>query len=716
MGRIIFFFMILNAIIPTLVKAVSLTPEGMAVLNTTKLTHVDLDGDGKIDVIRSFDSDGFNIKTISLIHSHQPFIMSKWHYSYLPKVFSGEMRLYSSGQPELESGKLLEKHSIIYDGYDRITSENHEYAQAKRKVDIRYVDFLKTVITSELRQDQWLEIKREQHLSLDSYKSVGELSQERAAVRTSVRTEYAECLANRPSGDGRVLTNCQDLLQTDMIRNAELFARNYTLLTCKTGETIYTPSGFRIDTASCSDPQEIENIQKALREVTEKRFTCLAQINPRFVDDCLTRSLIPERPRIRCGHGMGQMTPQEQQDVDNACQTEQGDKKMLCMHDVRESGQADRYAEQFCKDASTAAKKQECKTTAITFYNTTNGFAWEAKPGDFFLTGLDPMLTRMSRKPLSSPMGYYEKSKLVDVIFHEILHTCGHDGGPGHNHPHYNDDVYGCTALCSGKRGQITREGCQQCLNVTQNPQNATGTNANFCNQFSKDDVLSSLRRARELHETIIRDCLGQKSDQHFCARILSNLNLLERYKNTCNMANKPNPPPDTLAEMAFNAAFDVYTTKLTAWNKSCIAKLESHIGTLLFEASAKADSMDEIATAITGTGDEDQGGTFKVKRNAAGNLEITDRIEVMLEGGDDIIRDTAVAAFCSELRALPTSNADTAYQTLKTKWETRADKFRFSASRTAAGVDLIPPVLGREHSSAATVGEAQTRCQLFGR
>ncbi|MBI2520794.1 MAG: hypothetical protein HYV97_10270 [Bdellovibrio sp.] len=716
--RILYVYIVVIVMAPVLGHAISLTSEGMEVLNTTKLTHIDLDGDGKIDLIRAFDSDGFNIKDLILIHSRQPFIMSKWHYSYMPKIFNGETLLYTSDNPELEIGKQLEKHSIIYDGFDRIKSETHQYLEAKKKIEIVFSDLEKTIITSELRQGQWVEVKSEQSLSLDAYKTVGQVEQERQAMRTLVKREYVDCLAHRPSGDGGNLTNCQSLVEMDMIRNAALFARNYALLTCKTGDTIYTPSGFRIDTASCSDPQEIENLQKALREVTEKRFTCLAQINPRFVDDCLTRSLIPERPRIRCGHGMGQLTPQEQQEADITCQNDSGDAKKWCYHGLRESEQPRRYAEQFCRDASTPAKKSECMATAIRFYNSTNGFAWEAKPGDFFLTGLDPMVTRMQRKPLSAPMGFNEKSSLVDVIFHEILHTCGHDGGPGHNHPHYNDDVYGCTALCSGKKGQITREGCQQCLNVTQNPQNATGTNSTFCNRFSKEEVLSPIRKARELHERIMKDCDKEKVVDIHCANVLTEINNIDRFKNICNMATKPNEPVAAFgkSDETLEREQKAYETRLAEWSKGCVAKFESHIAGLIFKANEKAEDADEVLVAITGMGDQDQGGSFKVKRNAAGNLEITDQIEVTLDIGSDLMRDTAVAAFCSELRTLATTNPENAYNSLKTKWETKGNKFRFQSYRNKDGIDVIPPVLARDHSSAATFTEAQTRCQNFGR
>jgi len=703
---------------PTIVEAVYLTAPGMNVLNTTKLTHVDLDGDGKIDLIRQFDSDGFHIKQLLLIKSRQPFIISKWSYSYLPKVFSGETLLYASENYEGKVGKQLEKHTIIYDEFDHIASEAHDYLLTQIKINISYINFDKTTVTSQLRQGQWVEIKREKSFSLDAYKTVAQAAQERRAVRTLVRDEYANCLANRPSGDGLPLANCQSLLGMDMIRNVELFSHNYALLTCKIGDTIYTPSGFRIDTASCSDPQEIENLKQALREVTEKRFTCLAQINPAFVDDCLTRSLIPERPRIRCGHGMGQMSAQDRQQADDACQSDQGDIRTACYFSQRESGQTQRYAEQFCQDASTAASRRECIATATQFYNSTNGFAWEAKPGDFFLTGVDPMKTRMSRKPISGPMRFYEKSKLVDVIFHEILHTCGHDGGAGHNHPHYNDDVYGCTALCSGKRGQVTREGCQQCLNVTQNPQNATGTNGPFCQQFAKDEVLSSLRFARELHERIMQDCSPEKVTDLDCGDVLTQINAIDRFKNICNMTAKPHEPPIVAgqSDQAFEAAQHSYEERLMVWNRGCVANFESHIAGLIFNASQAADDTHEIATAITGVGDQDQGGAFKVKRNAAGNLEVTDRIEVLLEGGSNIMRETVVSAFCSELRALPQSDNQSDYAALKSRWETKAAKFRISAFRNKAGVDIIPPILGREHSAASTFTEAQSRCQLFGR
>lgn len=78
-------------------------------------------------------------------------------------------------------------------------------------------------------------------------------------------------------------------------------------------------------------------------------------------------------------------------------------------------------------------------------------------------------LTLMGMTPGSAHMHGMANSQqaLASTVMHEMMHLAGHCQGAEHNSYRFDDEVFGCTALCSKHRTEkkmTTKEGCERCI------------------------------------------------------------------------------------------------------------------------------------------------------------------------------------------------------------------------------------------------------------
>lgn len=527
--------------------------EMMTSLNASKFTHVDLDGDGKADVVRQWKANGHDLKTIKYIDRTQtPSVWEVVDFTKKPYQVTRKVQAL-----KIVMGAETADQDIL------ISTSHYDWNGGLLKTEIlsdpENKNWTKKIVTT--REDMFL-VRKEFSKSgsqwkVDNEEKTFSLFLQRA--NNEFEEKYVNCLKEK-NIDANL--DCSNFVRANVIENFVNIASKYTQLTCQAGDEIFTPSGFRVDAASCGNsPAAMNKIKNAVRKVTEENMKCLAALNPEFAADCAA-AFQEKRPKVFCAQGYTSGSRTVEDFANKLCEGRSGS----CQSDMRQ------------------------------MYQVTGGFYDGGLPNNLYLTGDDPN----RRDP---PWNASSEKQLVSTLFHEMLHSCGHDGGRYHNHPHFNDEVYGCEALCGGDASRLTREGCQSCFsarasrrglrrqywpphrNVAQARRQKT-KDRNYCNQFPKEAVLRNLTFAMDLR-TVLMPC-DLNSDGSECAIELRNQLATDRFKNLCNGLDLGNQNQ----------------------RERCISKFKVKTGKMILEASKAVNGDPEElakAMAVVATGNNNR-------------------------------------------------------------------------------------------------------------
>ena len=531
----------------------------------TRLTHIDLDRDGRVDVVREFKPNG-ELKSFSMIQYREGGVrlVEENDLSQLP--WQSTMNVFRKNSSIDGEGQLVESIIKKFDPFGRLTFYEHEYNEMLNdspdiKMTTAFVNE-ETVETTYRRQaGQWVKVEENR---LPRF-----LHQSNLSIPSQ---NYADCLTANGRGN---IQECEQYAGIDPIGEFSSFAARYSNLNCVRDQELFSPSGFRVDLASCTRPASTlielgpgpsggrqqrpvrsarDILDQAMRNVTEERMACLATLNPEFARDC-TAAMLEKRPQIVCANGM----------INNA---------------LSGSGM-ENYQNAVCA-GRTGRALTSCRANAVTMLRGTAGFYDSSIPNNLYLTSIDPTLTTdwTDRK----------QDELESTLFHEMLHSCGHPGGSNHNHPHFNDEVYGCEAMCGGSMTRLSKEGCLACVSkrsrvasrrlaVWPPATNATEHSARrasdreFCNQFPSESVLQPIGIAYDSLSFLTQECNGRGVESSDC------------YKNLVTfLSNDGNRAVCGTIPSASSAA-------TTEWRNTCIRNIT-------------ARNADRILAAINGDGE----------------------------------------------------------------------------------------------------------------
>lgn len=258
----------------------------------------------------------------------------------------------------------------------------------------------------------------------------------------------------------------------------------YTNTHCQSGNDLRLGNVLRVDLRSCNTRDAQDAIRAATRSLagTDGMLSCMQALNPNMAAKMITRLTSEgEPPRIRCAGDSGRLDLERE----------------LCPEGA---GTSD-------------ADRQACLSLARSLRNRTGGFHTNSRPNDIFLTADDPVLNESTRTIDVGDSGAATAAAglnpvLAGTIFHELIHACGHSGGPHHNEPHFGDEVYGCSAICGGDTRALTEEGCSACLRAEGNSLPRSHVRAQ-CGQFPPAEPMRKLRTAESI-VTLIDRCDSQ--------------------------------------------------------------------------------------------------------------------------------------------------------------------------------------------------------------
>jgi len=545
----------------------------MLLLLQSKLTHFDSDGDGEVDVIRKYDKDGFNLKTIYFIDQTEDAQVQleriKFEYNPIAQESSTWLltrqeflRFKQNIDNEhllLSLGKIIHKESQMMHPLGYIQSRETTKWDDENKIFIKtQVNFYGTFYSEKFfhqTKNNW------RLVSVQNFPRFLINPSELKNKLTSIGQQYVDCLAKKdPVG----LHHCESVALTDPIAKFTELAPHFATLTCVQDETVFSPSGFRIDINSCSTPDSRQRLELASRKVTEEKMKCIAQINPNFARDC-TKAFLLKRP------------------------------KFICVQSKINSDGFDSYANLFC---SSSNDKTNCREKIEKITKISSGFYDNVRPNEIYLTGIDPTVPNWTK---------HHSKVLETTIFHEMLHSCGHPGGKYHNHPQMDDDVYGCDALCGGNTATLSEEGCIACVTSSKKSEEskkAIKNDKEFCQQFPKEIVLRHLLQAR-LMEEAIKNCPNNALETKACLDKIQETIFKEHLSDLCGKK----PKAEDFASLD--------------WRQSCINKIRLKMAQEIREAGKVAqktrpeDLMNAMAILALGSSNR-----FLTKRDKQGKLQ----------------------------------------------------------------------------------------------
>lgn len=200
------------------------------------------------------------------------------------------------------------------------------------------------------------------------------------------------------------------------------FMHNAATTQCTSGTTIKSGLGFLIDAQSCSSDEQIREITEAIETMyTDQNIRCLMTINRTMMRDLLA-TIQRNQPRIVCGGSMAR--------------------------------------EEFHNYSCSTNRTDACIQNADNLINQAGAFQ-AVGSNDLVLMGMTPGAAYYESVPQNT-------QALASTVMHELMHLAGHcQDATVHNSNRFDDEVFGCTALCSNHRLEkkmTSREACQRCI------------------------------------------------------------------------------------------------------------------------------------------------------------------------------------------------------------------------------------------------------------
>ncbi len=419
----------------------------------TKYTPIDMNNDGTPDVSRTFVY-GELVRVSYSYPMTEAGTEEVWQLS--PNKTWTELTIYKHRLP---ISRVIEQYTD--ETRDKILKvENYWQSGNDPILDMRVIDEFvggnKVSEKAQLKNGTWQVVSKESvAIEIDS------------AADTSGKEEYAQCL-NRKTANPSTCVACLNTIKTAIDGSVNNLITSLPLSdSCEDDSFMYFGEGLRADKNRCFPPSTCVNLcgtctvppcppcsdpnfatcqsNFATQQVNVKArlnasmapfrdmIKCLNQKNPKLVAKML-KTLIQKRPIIDCVN----------QPTDKV--------------NVKTIGRVEGLSDQKIAELG----------------RSTGGFYWGDKPNRIYLTNASPTVRSNT-------------ANIGEVIFHELIHSCGLPGNHHHNDPKgtdfAKDPIYGCEMLCATtpsaeiKKQRRKIAGCNACLTAEGN----TGTAAAEC-------------------------------------------------------------------------------------------------------------------------------------------------------------------------------------------------------------------------------------------
>lgn len=231
-------------------------------------------------------------------------------------------------------------------------------------------------------------------------------------------------------------------------------------------------NGFRLDGETCRDGASRQRIREATDLVANKLLACLTKHNPKMATK-LADQIAKKKPRLRCS----KQSPT--QIFSDECKAMSGVVYDQCMKERQDSAK---------------------NTDGIA------GYFHPARPNDMVLVNHDPKGATSAMSPV-----------IAANVFHELMHLAGYamDSDGKHNQTGaddtFNDEVYGCEALCSVAErdaGKLHLQNCTACISADGNKPSAASEAK--CSNLMPMHVVQPIISMRRI-DAYLKECAGGK-------------------------------------------------------------------------------------------------------------------------------------------------------------------------------------------------------------
>lgn len=406
--------------------------EQLQTLLQTNITEIDLDGDGAIDEVRRFSPSGRLIYLESIDRRHRPERREVWS-----STAGGSVQTRS-----VYVGGLLERRIVERYGRNETLVRKDVYwasggpgSGLDHSTVMQFAGSKVFETRFELRGQAWTELARIERSGRHYMDTTGSDKKRWGS--------YYECRKNKGMSADEAAECARQAEKNDEAVFKQPLPDLAVVVpeSCEDGSTRHLDNGIRIDRNSCgtstAKPSPIDEIEAATKLTTGPLLQCLARFNPSYAHQ-FASNIRRRHPIIRC---IG-----TKEGLAGANKSICGNPKSKCKgsYEEKDMGQFGAFVE-------------------------------EKRPNDVALVTVDPNYLNANPKAKGTTSQKDINNYLGAAIFHELLHSCGHDGYHDHGSMEgHIDDVFGCHAICMNETTQgssdlspliaMSQENCLACM------------------------------------------------------------------------------------------------------------------------------------------------------------------------------------------------------------------------------------------------------------